>query len=176
MTKYVFRNLMVLGMVTLVVSAQAAQTAQQKFKVTVPTNISITAPTDASIVHDETDKDQAFPAQGWIVKGNTLAGLSVSFETQTPFIHTTNGTSKRNASLALAYDSTSAQGGATWQITKPNDVTDYAADDNVASVQAKSNGVGRVTFNLTVGFVTDTFGSFPAGDYVTTVTGTVTAN
>ena len=43
-------------------------------------------------------------------------------------------------------------------------------------MQAASNGVGRASFNLNVKFITDGFGSFAAGDYETTVTGTVTEN
>ncbi len=175
MTKYIFRSALALVVANLAVSAHAATSGSQKFKVVVPTNIAITAPSDTTITHDETDNNQSFPAQGWIVKGNSSAGVSVSFATTAPFIHTTIPTSKRDASLALGFDSTTAQGTATWQVTKPNDVTDYSADDSVATVQAESSGVGRVTFNLTVGFVTDTFGTFPAGDYETTVTGTVTA-
>ena len=156
------------------VDAFAQATASQTFTVRVPTNISITAPANILINHDETDNNQPFPQQGWVVKGNTLTGVTVSFATNQAFVHTTNATFKRNAKLDLALGAT--LGPATWNITQATDTTDYANNDGVASVQANSNGVGRANFNLAVTFITDGFGSFAAGDYVTTVTGTVTAN
>ena len=44
------------------------------------------------------------------------------------------------------------------------------------TVTAKSDGVGRANMLLTVTFVTGDFASIKAGDYLTTVTGTVAAN
>lgn len=151
-----------------------AQSGTQKFKVVVPSNISITAPADVTINHDESDSNQAFPVQLWTVKGNTLAGVNVSFSTNTAFTHTTDNTWKRDAQLALSVASN--QGPATWNVTQGSDATDYGNSDEVATVTASSNGVGRADFNLAVTFVTDTFGTFAAGDYETTVTGTVSSN
>ena len=162
-----------LFVVTLASNAMAQTTGSQKFKVIVPTNISITPPADATITHDQSENNQAFPAQQWVVKGNTLTGVTVSFATGSAFVHTTDNTFKRNASLGLAVASN--QGPATWNVTKASDATDYANADGVATVQAESNGVGRATFNLNVSFVTDGFGSFAAGNYESTVVGTVTA-
>ena len=149
-------------------------TATQKFKVTVPSNISITAPGDVSLTHDQTDNDQSFPAQAWVVKGNTSAGVAVSFATATAFVHTVDSQFKRDATLGLALASN--QGPAAWTISTASDSTDYANLDGVATVAASSDGVGSANFDLTVTFVTDGFGTFASGDYETTVTGTVTAN
>lgn len=161
-------------LVTAAVNVEAATTASQKFNVTVPSNISITSPSDVTIAHDESENDQAFAAQSWVVKGNTLAGVAVSFATGSSFVHTTDNSFKRDAKLDLALDT--QQGPATWTVGTATDTTDYANSDGVATVSASSNGVGRGTFNLSVTFITDGFGSFAAGDYETTVTGTVTAN
>lgn len=150
------------------------QTASQKFTVRVPSNISITAPSDILITHDQTDNNQAFPAQSWLVKGNTLAGVSVTFATNQAFTHTANAAFKRNAKLDLALGTTA--GPATWNVTTATDTTNYAGNDGVAQVAATSNGVGRANFNLSVTFITDLFDTFASGDYETTVTGTVTAN
>jgi hypothetical protein len=152
----------------------AADTATQKFTVSVPQNIAITAPANASITHDETDNNQPFSPQAWTVRGNTLAGVNVSFATATPFVHTTDSSFKRNAKLDLAV--ASSQGPATWTVTKATDTTDYGGNDMNASVTATSNGVGRATMNVSVTFITDTFGTFAAGSYEATVTGTVAAN
>ena len=155
-------------------TAMAATTASQKFTVNVPSNISITAPPNISITHDESDNDQSFAAQLWTVKGNTLNGVSVSISTGSHFQHTTDTGSKRDAQLDLSVNS--SVGPAAWTTPQASDVTDYANNDGVATVQAASDGVGRADLDLVVTFITDGFGTFAAGDYETTVTGTVTAN
>lgn len=151
----------------------AANNGNQTFTINVPASISIVAPNAASLVHDESDNPQAFPAQTWTVRGNTINGVTVAFSTTQPFIHETDSNFKRNARLELAV--ASSQGPATWTVTTPADETNYVANDNVAQVAAESNGVGRASLNLTVKFITEEFGVFAAGNYSTTVTGTVTA-
>lgn len=157
-----------------VAAANAQTTASQKFSVTVPQNISITAPVDAVITHDETESDQTFAAQQWVVRGNALAGVIVNFSTDQAFTNTTDGSFKRDAQLSLGVASN--QGPATWTVSQAADATDYANSDELATVQASSDGVGRATFDLGVTFVTDGFGSFAEGDYEMTVTGTVSSN
>jgi hypothetical protein len=155
-------------------SAMAQTSAVQNFRVVVPTNISITAPTNAVITHDQSDDNQQFPAQQWVVRGNTLAGVAVSISTNTPFVNTTDPSFKRDAQLALAVNGT--VGPAVWTVGQALDTTNYVAEDGVATVTASSNGVGRATLDLTMRFLTNGFGTFAAGDYQSTVTGTVTAN
>lgn len=147
--------------------------ATQSFKVIVPQSVTITAPAAVEITHDQTDNLQAFPTQIWTVRGNGLAGVNVTFETQQPFTHATDNSFKRNAKIDLAVGT--KQGPADWTISKATDTSDYATNKNKASVAASSNGVGRAQFNINVSFVTDSFGTFAAGDYLTTVVGTVTA-
>jgi hypothetical protein len=156
------------------VNVNAQTTDTQKFTVTVPGAISITAPVNANLTHDETENDQIFPPQAWVVKGNSLAGVTASFSTATAFTHTVDATAKRDAGLALSVNS--SVGSAAWTINQASDTTDYATNDGVATVQVSSNGFGIATMDLAVSFITDGFGSFPSGDYETTVTGTVTAN
>lgn len=154
-------------------AALAADPASQNFKVVVPDSISITAPAAVSITHDQTDNPQAFPAQSWAVKGNLKGGVTVSFATASPFVHSTDSSFKRNAKLNLALNN--KQGPATWTVDVNQDQTDYVGNDPVAQVTANSNGVGRANFDLTVTFVTEDFSLFAAGDYITTVTGTISA-
>ncbi len=168
--KHIAAGLLILSSAS---TAIAQTSGTQTFKVIVPANISITAPSNVVITHDQTEADQAFPAQQWIVKGNSLAGVNVSFSTNTAFVHKTDSTFKRNAQLGLAV--ASSVGPATWTVASAADTTDYINSDEVATVAASSNGVGKATFDLTMKFVTDGFGSFAAGDYESTVTGTVTA-
>ncbi len=175
MLKLSVRLLAILAVVALgQVSVHAATSGTQTFTVNVPTSVSIVAPAAASLTHDQTDNLQAFAPQAWVVKGNAVAGVNVSFSTATPFTHATNNTFKRDAKLELAVGTTLGPG--AWTVGVPSDQSAYASGDNVALVSASSNGVGRANLNLTVKFVTEEFGVFAAGDYSTTVTGTVAAN
>ena len=155
-------------------NAMAQTTASQKFTVTVPSAIAIIAPANVSLIHDETENDQPFPAQQWVVKGNSLAGVTASFSTNQAFTHTTDPTSKRNAQLGVSINS--SVGAAAWNVTQASDTTDYANNDGVATVAVESNGFGRANVDIAVSFITDGFGSFASGEYETTVTGTVSAN
>ncbi|SMP58289.1 hypothetical protein SAMN06265222_10633 [Neorhodopirellula lusitana] len=160
---------------SLVATQGKSQTTDnQKFTVTVPGNISIVAPVDAALTHDESDSNQAFPNQTWSVVGNNISGVSVAFTTATPFVHSTDPSYKRDVKLGLAVGTTSGPG--TWTVTQALDTTDHANSDNEASVTASSNGTASASFNLAVNFITGTYGSFPSGNYETTVVGTVTAN
>ena len=152
-------------------SAMAQST--QVYKVIVPSSVSIVAPMAVSLTHNETDAPQTFPAQAWAVKGNSLNGVNVSFATTEPFVHALDNTFKRNAKLDLAVGTVA--GPASWTVGVASDTTNYVNNDGVAQVTASSNGVGRANMNLTVSFITEEYGIFAAGDYLTTVTGTIAA-
>ncbi len=148
-------------------------TGQQAFRVVVPSNASVSAPpAEQQLVHDESNEAQAFLPQQWTVRGNTDAGVSVTFEATTPFRHTTQPNFERDVALALSVDSVS--GPASWTITAESAESNYAAGNSTAIVSAGSNGVGRARLSLSVSFITDNFGTFATGDYLTTVVGTVT--
>jgi hypothetical protein len=153
---------------------QGQTTDSQLFTVRVPQNISISAPSDVLINHDLSNTDQAFAAQAWDVRGNTATGVTVNFSVNTPFIHQTNNTFKRDAKLSLAKGTTT--GTANWTVTSSTDQTNYAGAKNNATVTAASDGAGRANMLVSVTFITGDVGSVLAGDYVTTVTGTVSAN
>ena len=156
-----------------VVSAQL--TDSQTFRVNVPNNISITAPSALVVLtHDETDNDQAFPGQLWDVRANSILGATVTFSTNQPFVHTADWTFVRNARLDLAISSSS--GPANWTVVVASDQTNYTAWDGIATVQAVSNRPGRATFDLAVTFITTQWDTLAAGDYETVVTGTIAAN
>ena len=149
-------------------------TGTQTLKVVVPTSISISAPSAASINHDETNLAQSFPAQQWVVKGNAKSGVNVTFSTGSAFVNNNDATQKRDAKLTLALGDTAGPG--TWTLGNATDTTDYLNNDGSAQVSASSNGVGRANLNLTVQFQTVEYGLFAAGDYTTVITGTVAAN
>ncbi len=141
----------------------------QKFNVIVPPSISLTAPSEVTITHDETDNDQTFAPQSWAVSvENGLNGVTVTFETATPFVHITANLQAR-CRPAVSVGTTA--GPAAWTISKATDTTAYGSNDDSASVSVTSNGVGRANLNLSVKFITNGFGTFAAGTYSTTVVG-----
>ena len=155
-------------------SSFAQTTATQSFTVVVPQSLAITAPANISLNHDLTNNNQSFAAQSWNVRGNTTTGLSVNFAVAQPFTNTTNNAFMRDVQLGLATGATT--GPATWSVTKATGSTNYAAGTQTANVAATSNGVGSANMLLSVTFLTGDVTTIAAGNYVTTVTGTVTAN
>ena len=166
------------------VSAQTTDT--QKFTVTVPSTLSITAPSDRSQPHDTTNANQVFLpgtnlANHWAVSCNSNAGATVALATATPF---TNGTHKQDAKLDLAVSSTDNTSGASpvaiWSVTQPSDQTNYLAGTpagNDATVIAQSSRPGKGTLALTVTFVMDNaYSTLSQGNYSIDVVGTITAN
>lgn len=154
----------------------AATTVTQSFTMTVPSVLSITAPSAASATHDATDANQAFPAAAWTVAQNQVLGTTATFSVSQAFTHATALTKKRDCKLTLALGT--VESAASWTVVTANDQTDYAnlIPDNAASVQATSTGAGNATLNLTVTFLDTDYSTIPQGAYSTTVTGTVAAN
>lgn len=153
-------------------SAKAQTTASQAFTVIVPTSVSITAPAAASLTHDQTNNPQAFPAQTWVVRGNSTTGMNVSFASDS-FTHASLPTFKQNSRMSLAVGTT--QGPASWTVGVPLSTSNFLTS-TPATVTASSTGIGRANLNLIVSFVTEEFGTFASGNYVATVVGTVAAN
>ena len=175
----------VFGVGALLVGTQVAYTAPltdtttQKFTVTVPKRVSITAPVAVTEtfnpVVDATS--HAFVAQTWQVKGNVQLGVGVTFVAETPFVHTTDSSYVRDAKLTVTLGSTT--GPATWTVAGSGTAqTDYANASPVttATVSASSNKVGQAAFNVAVEFLTANVAEVAEGAYSTTVRGTVTEN
>lgn len=176
--KFQFQFVILIGLLccsmTIASVTSAQSTGTQTFSVVVPANVSVIAPNSQSIIHDETDNPQAFPPQAWIVRGNILGGINVTLTADSPFVHKTDATSRRDLQLDLAIGI--VHGPAAWTVNVPTDATDYSAGKTQAVVTASSDGVGRANVELTVSFLTDEFGTFAAGTYDTTITGTVASN
>ncbi|MCA9057940.1 MAG: hypothetical protein KDA85_05555 [Planctomycetaceae bacterium] len=161
----------------------AQTTDTQRFTVTVPSSLSITAPADRTLTHDTTNNSQVFTPGGdtanhWAVLCNSSAGASVNITATSPFTHTSDSTYKRDAALNLAVSSSDNTGGGSsiWAVTQSTASTDYANAVNTASVTASSAQPGKATLALTVTFVTNTYSTLLQGDYVVDVVGTIAAN
>lgn len=156
----------------LAAPAEAQITDTETFRVTVNSLMSIQAPTAlVSQIHDETDNDQSFGLQRWLVTANNAIGATAVFETDQAFTHTVDNSYKRDADLTLTLIS-----GAAWTVTAATASTDYNLGTEVVSVAAESNTAGSAAFDIGVTFVEETFADLAAGDYELTITGTLTAN
>ncbi|QDV68503.1 hypothetical protein Poly24_22120 [Rosistilla carotiformis] len=152
-------------------SAQAQETDSELFRVTVPSTLSITAPSaTVSQIHDETDNDQVFPIQRWLVTANNTGGAMAVFTTDQAFTHTLDSNYKRDAYLTLAKAS-----GDAWTVTNGSATTNYGSSLEEVSVTAESFTPGAANFDIGVSLVEETFTDLAAGDYELTVTGTLTA-
>lgn len=154
-------------------SAEAQVTDNQMFRVTVESLMSIQAPSAlVSKIHDETDNDQAFPLQRWLVTANNPIGATAVFTTDQCFVNKDDNSYKRNASLSLAVFS-----GSAWTVPPltATATTDYVGGTEVVSVAAESSTAGSAAFDLGVTLVEETFADLASGDYELTITGTLTA-
>ncbi|MEZ6067301.1 MAG: hypothetical protein R3B90_16715 [Planctomycetaceae bacterium] len=152
--------------------AQATASDTQTFVVRIRPVISITAPSNRVLIrHDRTDANQTFDPQLWVATTNNATGASIDWEI-TPFA---NGSTQRNARLTASVDSSDAA--AAWTMGTATATTDYTSlvSPN-ADVTASSTGPGDGGFNLVVDFLDTDYSQLPAGDFVSTVVGTITAN
>lgn len=159
---------------TLLLGTTAWAQSSQVYKVIVPESVGIAAPGAVQLTHDQSNNPQVFQDQTWSVRGNSTKGVNVVFKVDTPFVHSTNNAWKVDAKLDLSVGTT--QGSASWQVTKATDQTNIAGNDLDAAVTATSNGVGRANMILKVSFLSPEWGTYAAGEYVTTVVGTVALN
>ncbi|MEZ5941455.1 MAG: hypothetical protein R3C18_08700 [Planctomycetaceae bacterium] len=158
--------------------ANAQASDSQLFRVIVPSNISITAPVaTVSDTHDGADGDFGLPPQLWNVRGNVSGGVSVTWVVGSPFIHTTDSSQVIDARIAVAAPINTV-GPATWTSSGATSASTSTstATPRTASVTYVSDGPGRGDFGVSVSFQGGSYGSFLAGSYETTVTGTVTQN
>jgi hypothetical protein len=166
--------LVAIGFVLFGTTVSWAQTGNQTFDVTVPSTLSIAAPSATVVLtHNKANANQTFPTQAWNVVGNPPAGVAVTISTSTPFVHTTQATFKADARLALTLGATT---GSTYAITTATDTTNFVGNDNTASVAVSSNGPGTARLNVVVSFVSNNFSVLAAGTYRTVITGTIAAN
>jgi len=121
-------------------AAHAQSSAAQRFSVFVPTSVRTMAPAIAGMTYNPTVHSNSFSAQTWTVQGNSIAGINVSFATQSPFVNTANPNWKRDVKLNLGLETT--QGPASWTIEVDQSSTDYLTHDIPAIVNATSTGFG----------------------------------
>jgi hypothetical protein len=150
--------------------AQSTDADSQQFTVVVGDAISITAPADVSINHNLADVDQPFAQQTWNVYTSNALGAGVVLD-MGRFINTSNASFFREGQLDLAVLSSDAT--ATWVVGTASDDT---SGSGTASVDGSSTGPGSGQLGVSVTFLETDASTLASGDYVATVTGTITNN
>ena len=144
-----------------------------------------------------TDDDLVFTPQTWAVKGNVKNGVSVEFKAAafanvvSPFDEgaiVNPLPDPDDVAAVMAYQNTglavvvaSNTGPAVWSLDgTPNGTADNVSSNYLASTNAivkyKSDKVGQADFAVTVEFEATDLNAVVAGDYITTVIGTLTEN
>lgn len=111
----------------------------------------------------------------WYLESNTPAGASVTFSAG-PFVNQDNSAYMRDAQMRLRR--LRNQGAATWAFDDQASRTRYANGNMDAVVRMSCTSAGRALVGMRVRFFTETnpAATLPAGSYVTTVVGTISAN
>jgi hypothetical protein len=161
-----------LTLLAIVVAGATPPIAQQRYSVYVPLSSSMTAPPDVEITKQVDADNQSFPPQRWTIGGNNPLGVVVSFATSLAFTLTTDPSFKSDAELSLTLHTT--HGPANWSVVQAVDSTDVTVHDEVATVQAASDGVGKADVELTTRFLVDPLSALPPGIYELMVVSTVT--
>ena len=150
--------------------AQSTATDSQMFTVVVGDAISITSPADISINHNMADSNQPFAPQTWNVYTSNPTGADVALS-MGRFINTSNAAYFREGSLGVAVLGSDAT--AAWTVGTASDDTSATG---TAAVDASSNGPGAGQLGISVVFIETDASTLASGDYVATVTGTITNN
>ncbi|MFY9256034.1 MAG: hypothetical protein WAO83_21450 [Fuerstiella sp.] len=125
--------------------------------------------------HPGVEGNLNFFESDWFVESNTSAGASVTFSAG-PFVNQGNPAYRRDTSLRLR--NLRNRPGASWAFDNQADRTRYSNGKLSAVVTMSSAGAGTARVGMRVRFLTELnpAGTLPAGSYVTTVTGTISAN
>jgi hypothetical protein len=151
----------------------SATSQAQRLSVIVPPRTSVIPPEPIAIDHDESNPDQAFPAQQWYVQTNQSQGIVVAFNTTNAFAHALHPETKRDARLSVAISASHGKG--IWTVTHASDSTTVANEDLEATVQVASDGPGRGEVSLFLEMIDAAFETLPAGEYGTSVVCTITS-
>lgn len=163
--------LALLFVIAFATNSIADTNASQTFRLAVPSSSTVTPPSQQTITATEIDGDLTFAPQTWIVQGNAMEGIVVDFGVQYAFRHTDDPTLKNDALLEVAIASTT--GVANWTVNKSSDATNVNLNDEEASVQIASDGVGVANVELSVTFKYDPQRVLASGPYELTLMSTI---
>lgn len=156
-------SLLVVGLVMVLVTMSESAQAQSEIR----------ASSDQKIVHNERPEVQVFTPTTWKVGTKSKRGATVTLRCE-PFQNRADPGSYVDGQLRLRVKS--SQRKPNWQVRIAGDRTNVAGGKNSASVMAASEDKGVGVLELEVTFLGADVLDLVEGDYVTTVTGTITAH
>ena len=125
-------------------------------------------------MHPGTISDLLMTNSLWWARTASGSGSTVTLFTDQAFQNVGNADYKRDVGLRIPRMYVSP--GSGWTYARTADQTDYAAGDEVASVQVSSESTGTALILLQVTFVTGDVSTLAGGRYEVTVTGTISEN
>lgn len=147
----------------------------QQYTLYVPPEMSIRALRgDQLEIHPETAADVTMSNSMWWASTTSATGSTIRFTTDTPFVNQSRPEYKRDVRLHSPRLIGTPRAG--WQYDIPTSQTDYATGNEQAAVQISGSNPGVALIYLEVTFITGDLPTLAGGDYVVTVTGTITAN
>lgn len=125
-------------------------------------------------MHPGTSSDILMTNSLWWARTASGTGSTVTFSTDDPFQNTGNSDYERDVRLRIPNMFVSP--GSGWAFDTATDQTNYAAGDDVATVQVSSDTAGVALIVLHVTFITGDPATLAGGEYEVTVTGTISEN
>lgn len=162
--------------IALLATAHVARGQVRVYSVTIPPVASIQALSPAqSMTHPMTRSNLSFFDSQWTLTCNTPGGATARFSA--PVFENENDPGFQR-DVQLRIQSLSAASGSGWAFTDRTDRSRYQSGNTTAIVSMASTNAGSATVNLRVRFLTENnpVDRLPAGNYSTTVVGTITAN
>ena len=148
----------------------------QLYRVSIGSSVVINALSPTQVrTHPMTAGNVQFFDSRWFVNVNSPAGASVTFEAD-PFTNSAHTTYQRDVQLRLRRLRNIR--GAAWGFDDRVDRTRIASGNNRAVVTMSTDSAGAANVSIRVRFITgaDPQGTLAAGNYLTTVVGTIAAN
>lgn len=124
------------------------------------------------VTHSLQDATQAFSSVRWDIQNAALRDGCIVRWTAEPFVHESDSGVQADCEILLSLDRGSRP--ANWRVTIPRDATNVDGGKKLATVSMLSTGRGNAQVELQVLFRHPRVSSLAAGDYQTTLTGTIT--
>ena len=126
---------------------------------------------EQSITHTLKSEPQSFAPVRWDVGSGFANGCVVEW-TAAPFTHVSQSTSRADCSIAVSIAQSNRRG--RWRVVKATDRTNISSGNQPATVSIASERSGTARVQLSVQFLGTSVTNLAAGDYQTTITGTIT--
>ena len=166
----------VVAMAFMLASGNANGQTSQHYQLNIDPNTVLTClSADQFQTHPSVEGNLDFFDSEWYMESNSSAGASVTFSAG-PFINEDNPAYMRDSQMRLRR--LRNRGAATWAFEDQVERTRYSNGKMNAVVKMSCTSAGRAFVGMRVRFFTETnpTARLPAGNYVTTVVGTISAN